>query len=124
MPIEKGIELTRFFEIKEEHSASHVGSGEVSVLATPSMINFMEETALQCVQPHLKDNETTVGVRVDVYHIAPAKVGETLKVVAKLLESDGKRLIFWVEAICGDRVIGYGIHERRVVDREGFTKRA
>ncbi len=103
-----------------EHSAKHVGSGDVEVLSTPSMIAFMEMVALNCVQRYLPDNMTTVGIRVDVKHLNPAPVGSKIVVEAKLVKIEGKKLVFEVRAKLGDTVIGEGVHERYIVDRQRF----
>lgn len=120
MLLKEGLELKKSYTVSQEHSAKHVGSGELMVLSTPSMIAFMEETALLCAQQGLNSNETTVGTHLDVYHIAPAPVNEEIQIYAKLLKIDGRKLVFWVEAKWKDKIIGYGIHERFVVDKQKF----
>ncbi len=121
--IETGLQLVKEFEVKREHAARHVGSGEVEVLSTPSMIAFMERTALQCVEEHLPEGYTTVGFRVDVKHLKPAPIGAKIRVKVKLIEVDRRRLVFEVKAYWRNILIGEGIHERYVVDRNRFLSK-
>ncbi|NPA96410.1 MAG: thioesterase family protein [Crenarchaeota archaeon] len=109
------------FLVTEEHTAKHIGSGEVEVLSTPSMILFMESTALELAQKHLPQHMTTVGVRVDVKHMNPVPVGEEVEVTAKLVKQEGRKLVFEVRATWKDLTIGEGVHERYIVDREKFA---
>jgi len=116
----KGLVHTKRFVVKEEHAASHLGSGDVAVLSTPSMILFMESTALELAQKYLPEGKTTVGVGVDVRHLRAAPIGAEVEVRAELLSVDGRRLLFWVEAWWNGKKIGHGVHERAIVDREEF----
>jgi len=116
-------EYRKVFRVESEHSAKHVGSGEVEVLSTPSMILFMEMTALEYAQKYLPPEYTTVGTRVDVRHTNPAPVGAEIEVVAKLVSREGRKLVFEVKALWGDLVIGEGIHERYIVHRERFLEK-
>lgn len=119
----KGLTHSKRFVVREEHTATHLGSGDVAVLSTPSMILFMESTALELAQRYLPEGKTTVGVGVDVRHLRAAPVGAEIEVRAELLSVDGNRLVFWVEAWWGDKKIGHGVHERAIVDREAFLAR-
>lgn len=119
----KGLVHSKRFVVGEEHTASHLGSGDVAVLSTPSMILFMESTALELAQRYLPEGKTTVGIGIDVRHLRAAPVGAEIEVRAELLSVDGKRLVFWVEAWWGDKKIGHGVHERAIVDKEEFLSR-
>ena len=89
-----------------------------SVLSTPGMIGAMERTAAMLVFPLLEDGQATVGFEVCVKHVAGAAEGQKCVAWAELMEIvDGRKLRFDVEVREGDRVIGVGTHERRVVSR-------
>ena len=118
-----GIEGEQRFKVTEEMAASFIGSGDVSVLSTPSMIALMEIVARDSVQPYLPPGETTVGIAVNVRHLAPAPVGEEVTVKSKLVEVDRRRLIFEVECLYGDTVVGEGTHERFIVNRQKFLEK-
>ncbi len=106
--------------VREEHSAKSVGSGDVKVLSTPSMIAFMEATSRDLVQPYLPEGYTTVGTRVDVKHLSPAPVGQEIIVISELTAAEGRKLIFKVEAFWKGNKIGEGKHERYIVNLERF----
>lgn len=89
---------------------------DLFVLSTPSMINLMELACHEAVLPHLDDGETSVGIRVEVSHVAAASEGEVVTVTSNLVEVRRNRLRFEVAARCGDRLIGEGLHERAVID--------
>ena len=104
--------------------ASTVGSGGIDVFSTPSLIALMENAALSAVQPLLPPDQTTVGVRVDVRHLAASPPGERVRARAELIEVDGRRLVFHVEAFDSHEKIGEGTHERMVVDPARLLARA
>ena len=97
------------------------GTIGVSVLSTPGMIAMMERTASILAFENLPDGKATVGFEVCVKHVAAAGEGASCTVHAPLREVvDGRKLRFDVEVRDGDRTIGVGTHERRVVDVSGF----
>lgn len=108
------------YMVKEEHSAKIVGSGDVEVLSTPSMIMFMEMSSWKCVQRYLPEDYTTVGIKICIEHKAPAPIGDKILVETKLDRIEGRKLIFYVKTIWRDKVIGEGIHERYIVNRQRF----
>jgi len=122
--LKKGIEGEAGTVVNEQNTAIAFGSGAVSLFGTPAMIGLMEKAALSSVDPLLGEGVCTVGIKVDVKHMAATPPG--MKVVAKsrLIEVDGKRLIFEVEAWDDKDLIGKGIHERYIIKVESFIKRA
>lgn len=121
--IEEGLEYEKEYEIQEQHTAKFLGSGDVEVLSTPSMILFMENTARLSVEQKLPEGLTTVGTHVDVRHLRPAPLGVRVKIKVKLLRQEGRKLLFEVKAFWRDELIGEGIHERFIVDREKFLEK-
>ncbi|GIX46787.1 MAG: thioesterase [Candidatus Tectimicrobiota bacterium] len=91
----------------------HVG-GE-GVLSTPSMISMMERAGIEAVQAALPEGHTTVGFEVNVKHFAPTPKGKRVTARAELLEVDGRKLRFKVEAFDEEKKIGEGTHRRAVV---------
>jgi fluoroacetyl-CoA thioesterase len=106
-----------------EHTAPHVGSGKIAVLATPVMVNLMEAAALAAVEAHLPQGYQTLGIRLDVSHIAATPVGMQVRAHAELTRADGRQLSFHVVAKDEVEVIGEGSHERVVVNVERFDRR-
>jgi predicted thioesterase len=104
--------------------ASAVGSGGLEVFATPSLIALMEDAARSAVDPLLGDGQVTVGVRVDVRHLAATPLGGEVRARAELVEIDGRRLVFRVEAFDAQEKVGEGTHERAIVDPRRLLARA
>jgi fluoroacetyl-CoA thioesterase len=104
--------------------ASAVGSGGVEVFSTPSLIALMENASRSAVESLLPPGQTTVGVRVDVRHLAATPPGLEVRARAELVEVDGRRLVFRVEAFDTYEKIGEGTHERMVVDPSRLIARA
>jgi fluoroacetyl-CoA thioesterase len=92
---------------------SHMG-GE-GVLSTPSMISLMERAGIQAVQAHLPEGHTTVGFEVNVKHFGATPKGKTVRVRAELLEIDGRKLRFKVEAHDEEKKVGDGTHRRAII---------
>jgi fluoroacetyl-CoA thioesterase len=94
------------------------------VLATGFMVGLLEWACSEALEPHLDwPREQTVGTRVDVTHVAATPPGLTVTVRVKLVEVDGRRLRFDVEADDGVDLITSGHHERAVIDAERFARR-
>jgi fluoroacetyl-CoA thioesterase len=105
-------------------TAPHVGSGKIKVLATPVMVNLMEEAALNAVEGLLPAGFQTVGTRLDISHTAATPVALTVTAGAELTQIDGRRLTFRVWADDELERIGDGVHERIVVNVARFDARA
>jgi fluoroacetyl-CoA thioesterase len=105
--------------IVEDRLLTDVGGQlKAPVLSTPAMIAMMERNAALLAAEHLPDGQATVGFEVCVKHVAAAIDGAQCTVHARLREIvDGRKLRFDVEVREGDRTIGVGTHERRVVSR-------
>jgi enoyl-CoA hydratase/carnithine racemase/predicted thioesterase len=91
------------------------GVPQATVFSTPNMILLMERSASEALRPFLEDGEESVGVEVQVEHIAAAPLGSTVRGVAKVVEIDGRRVGFEVWAYAGDRELGRGRHRRAMV---------
>ncbi len=104
--------------------ASTLGSGQIEVYATPAMIALMEAAAVSAVDHLLPSGSASVGARLDVRHLAPTPLGVEVRARAELVEVDGRRLVFRVEAFDPVDKIGEGSHERFVVDLGRLVARA
>jgi fluoroacetyl-CoA thioesterase len=115
-----GLERTDEFEVEGGLLTDVGGTLGKSVLSTPGMIGMMERTASALCKENLEDGKATVGFEVCIKHVGAAKEGATCTVHAALREVvDERKLRFDVEVREGDRTIGVGTHERRVVDPSG-----
>ena len=118
--IKIGLEYLGRNIVTEYMTAAAMGSGDMSVLATPAMIALMENAAMEAVAASLDADETTVGSEINVRHLHPSIVGATIEIIAILIEIEGRKLKFEVKARDGENVIGEGYHIRYVVKREKF----
>lgn len=121
--IEIGTKHKSIKVVDETTTAASIGSGDMAVLATPAMIALMENAAMTAVAAELPKGHTTVGGHINVSHLKPSKVGESIVASATVTEVNGKKIEFKVEAYCGDTLIGEGSHTRFIVDREKFLSR-
>ena len=101
---------------------AHV-EGMPPVYATPMMIMLMEVASGSSVRGHLPPGWVTVGSEVNIRHLAPTPVGRTVVATARVLEVEGRSVLFAVEAHDGERKIGEGTHRRGAVNLESFAKR-
>jgi predicted thioesterase len=109
--------------VDSSNTAKAMGSGDLEVFATPSMIALMEKAATQAVSEYLPEDSSTVGTMINVKHIAATPVGMNIAAQATLIVAEGKRLLFSVEAFDGKDKIGEGQHERFIINVEKFMSR-
>ncbi|HEV3233315.1 MAG TPA: thioesterase family protein [Candidatus Dormibacteraeota bacterium] len=120
--LQPGLSFTVQNTVTPEMSARHIGSGDVGVLSTPTMIAMMEGASTRMVQPHMEAGHTTVGYIVNIRHLAPTLIGGEVTVTSRLEEIDGRKLRFHVEAREGDKVVGEGEHVRVIIDTARFLE--
>ena len=119
-----GIKGTQSVLVTEENTAASVGSGMLAVFATPAMAALMEKTAALSVQGELGEGEGTVGISLNIRHLAATPVGLTVTCESELIEIDRKRLVFSLKVSDGKDVIGDGTHERFIINNEKFMAKA
>jgi len=122
--VQPGMKKEISFTVEEGHTAVHVGSGSVKVLATPIMIAFMERAARDLLEECLPEGYSSVGVHVDVRHLAPTPLGGAVRVACEVLDVDGRNVAFGVNAWDAQEQVGEGRHQRVVIDIARFLQRA
>ncbi|OLC16038.1 MAG: thioesterase [Candidatus Rokubacteria bacterium 13_1_40CM_69_27] len=111
--------------VTPDRTADAMGIRGVRVLATPFVIGLLEDAAAAVINPHLSPGAATVGTMVEMRHLAATPVGMKVRAKATLLETDGRRYLFAVEAWDEKEKIAEGRHERFVVpDLDKFLARA
>jgi fluoroacetyl-CoA thioesterase len=119
--ISPGITRTRTYTTTPEMRARQLTSSDV--FSTPAMIGLMEGTCVELTAPYLDPDEQTVGIHVDVRHLAPTKIGQAVTIRAELLEVNGKKLRYAVTATNDQGIkIGDGFHRRAVINTKTFNK--
>lgn len=122
--MEVGIKNSISTLVDKGNTAKYVGSGNLEVFATPSMISLIEETAWKSVTPFLNDGESTVGTKLDISHLSATPIGMKVTCVTELIEIDRRKLVFRVEVFDEVCKIGEGTHERFIVVNDKFLTKA
>ncbi|MGB9640883.1 MAG: thioesterase family protein [Anaerolineales bacterium] len=121
--IKTGMMREESFLVEESHTASHLGSGNTRVLATPWMIAFMERTCHRLLAEQLPGGYSSVGILVNIRHLAPCMVGSVVMVKAEVIGVDGLKVLFKVSAHNKDILLGDGTHERFVINEKRFLEK-
>ncbi len=121
--IAPGMTGTATMTVGSNDTALRVGSGKIAVLATPVMINLIEEAALAAVEDALPEGLQSLGTHLDVSHIAATPVGMTVTAEARVTAVEGRTVTFEVRARDQDELIGEGHHTRVVVSAAKFKAR-
>ena len=122
--LECGIKCEKFIKVKKEYLANERGSGDVSVFSTPMLVNAMESAASELLREYLKHGTVSVGTKINIDHIAPTLEGVCVRITAELISIEGRKYKFYVEAYDNAGIIAKGEHERIVLDKERFLKKA
>jgi fluoroacetyl-CoA thioesterase len=109
--------------VTPEMTVGHVVPGMPAVYSTPMMILHMEMAAGSAIQSFLPAGYVSVGMTVNIRHLAATPVGRTVRAIARVAKVEAKSVVFEVEAWDGDRKIGDGSHRRGVVNVAEFEKR-
>ncbi|RNC29347.1 MAG: Fluoroacetyl-CoA thioesterase [Candidatus Dichloromethanomonas elyunquensis] len=104
--------------VTQANTAKTVGSGSLEVFATPMMAALMENAAVSALV--LPEDQTSVGTHLDMKHIAATPVGMKVWAEAKIVEMEGRKLVYQIEAFDEKEKIGEGRHERVIVNTEKF----
>jgi fluoroacetyl-CoA thioesterase len=118
-----GLRGTAELVVAPEHTAPFVGSGRIAVLATPVMINVIEAAALAAVEHLLPAGHQSLGIHLDVSHVAATPVGLRVTASAEVVRVEGRTITFQVDARDEIEPIGGGTHQRVVVSVARFDER-
>ena len=122
--LEAGIKGYQELTVTEGDTAKAHKSGTLDVLATPRMAALMEETAWRSVAGELEEGMGTVGIKLDLGHLAPTPVGMKGLCESFLTGVDGRKLTFSITVFDGAGKIGEGLHERFIIEETKFQAKA
>ena len=111
------------FVVEPKHAIDFATGGMPAVLCTPWLIWFLEHAAREAVLPWLEPGESTVGLEIDLRHLAPTPLGHTVTCSARVVHVEGARLTFQLEARDETELIARGVHKLQVIPIEGFARR-
>jgi fluoroacetyl-CoA thioesterase len=118
-----GTANTVTFTVQPEHTIEFAGDGMPAVLSTPTLIQILERTARQSLLEFLEEGERSVGIEVEIRHLAPAPVGSSVTCATRVVRADGREIIFHVEARDAHEVLARGAHKRQIIRVERFARR-
>ncbi len=97
-------------------TAEALGSGDVPVFGTPALIALMEQAAVAALTGALPADMTSVGVFLEVHHLAATPPGMAVNAQATVTTVDGRTVTFEVMASDAVEQIGRGVHRRALVN--------
>ena len=111
------------FIVEQKHVIDFAGDGMPAVLSTPNLIGLLERTAREALAPLLEPDERTVGMEIELRHLAPTPPGQRVTCTARVIRIEKAEITFQVEARDEQELIARGIHKRAVVNVENFARR-
>jgi fluoroacetyl-CoA thioesterase len=124
VPLNPGLTAKVDLTVTDADTAIAHGSGDVPVLATPRIVALCEEVSVGCLRGQLDPGSTSVGMRVQLDHLAPTKVGSKVVAEATLDRVEGRRLTFNVSVNDHCGLVAAGKVTRVVVERDRFLDKA
>ena len=118
--MEPGLKGVAARTVERADTAMEIGSGSMLVFATPALAALMERAACEAIAEELEEGWTSVGTRLELSHDAATPVGMEVRAEAELIEADGRKLVFEIDAFDEKGPIGKGRHERFLVQEERF----
>ncbi len=109
--------------VEKRHLASELDSSLAAVMSTPTMVGMMEMAAMNAMSQYLDAGEGSVGISIDVQHVAATPPGHRVRAEAEVTKSEGRRLEFTVRAFDEIEEVGSGTHRRAVIDPAKFNDR-
>ena len=119
-----GLTNEKSVAVSIENTAVAMGSGTLRVFATPALIALCEGCCAESVEDLLGEGITSVGVKVEIEHLAASPIGASILCKCKLVAVDGRRLDFEAEVYDNKQLIGKGKHTRFTVNAEKFVEKA
>jgi fluoroacetyl-CoA thioesterase len=121
--IQIGLAAERTETVVESLLATRLGSGSVAVYATPALIALMESAAVAAIEPLLPEGQASVGIALDIRHLAATPPDQQVRARAEVTAVDGRKVTFQVQAWDEQEKIGEGTHTRYVIDVARFMQR-
>jgi fluoroacetyl-CoA thioesterase len=111
------------FKVEPRHAIDFTSGGMPAVLSTPNLIGFLERTAREAMAGCLEDDERSVGVEIELRHLAPTPVGHTVHCTVRVIHAEDREVTFQISARDDLELIARGLHKRAVIRTESFSRR-
>ena len=118
--IAPGTEGVQARTVEPQHTTRR---GDYDIFSTPNLVLLLEEAAIEALAPHLRDDQASVGTKVEVAHTAATLLGQTVTATATVTEVDRRRVVFSINVVDYVEEIGSGTHERFIIDVPSFEER-
>ncbi|HIZ54624.1 MAG TPA: hypothetical protein H9671_00245 [Firmicutes bacterium] len=122
--LETGLLFRQTATVQEDMLACRVGSGELAVYATPALIALVEKTAAEGLKEYLLPEQSSVGTKAEISHLAPTPLGMQVTAEVVIQEIDRRRVVFSVRVTDEKEKIAEGTHERFIIDKVRFMEKA
>ncbi len=109
--------------VEKADTAYEVGSGSLLVYATPCMVALMEGAACEALEGALPEEKTSVGISLEISHLAATPVGMEVTAKAEVTAVEGNTVTFYVTAFDEAGKIGEGTHKRAIITAQKFLNR-
>ena len=110
-------------DVEKADTAVEVGSGSLLVYATPCMVALMEGAACEAIEEAIPEGQTTVGIELNIKHLAATPVGMEVRAEATVTAMEGKIITFEIRAFDEAGIIGEGTHKRALVNCDKFLEK-
>lgn len=121
--LQAGTVIERRFVVEAQHAIDFADEALPPVLCTPALVGFLERTAREGLAPHLAPGESTVGIEIELQHLAPTPLGQSVVCRARVVRVEGREISFTIEAEDGVERIARGFHKRRIISKARFAAR-
>jgi predicted thioesterase len=112
------------FVVETKHCIEFATDGMPAVLSTPNLIGILERTARHTIEPFLETDERSVGVEIELRHLAPSPLGAKVTASTRVIGVTGRFVDYQIEAREGNKLIARGVHKRAIVRTGSFAERA
>lgn len=110
------------FVVEQKHAIDFATDGMPAVLSTPNLIGLLERTARKALDPFLDADERSVGIEIELRHLAPAPLGAEVACITRIYHVEGRKVDFQIEAREQGRLIARGLHRRAVIRVDSFAR--
>jgi len=122
-PFTIGMTHEKFLKTGPEHSARHFFLHLPDVFGTPYLVGLFEGVSAELMEPHLGSGEQSVGIAMNLKHLAPTPLGMEVRARTEVTAVDGRKLTFKVEAFDEKEKIGEAVHERFIINADKFNQK-
>ena len=109
------------FIVEQKHVIDFATDGMPAVLSTPNLIGLLERTARKALEPFLEADERSVGMEIELRHLAPTPLGAEVVCIARVYHVEGRKVDFQIEAREQGRLIARGLHKRAIIRVQSFA---